>query len=150
MAKLTTTLFNKFKRYSILRKIYSYYFKTFYSDYAPQPKYISLDITHKCNLNCIMCNRRLGINNKELCFESFVKIIDQFPRLEYIGFMGLGEVFMNKDFIDMLRECEKRKIDAMFTTNGVLLNENNIKRLPKNVKEIFVSIDSLNPEFIRK
>lgn len=114
------------------------------------PKAISLDITHRCNLNCIMCNRRLGIDNKDLTFENFIRIIDQIPTLDFIGFMGLGEVFLNKDFIPMLKECEKRRIDTMFTTNGVLLNKNNIKKLPKNVKQIYISIDSLNPKIYEK
>lgn len=114
------------------------------------PKAINLDVTHRCNLNCIMCNRRLGIDNKDLTLENFIRIINQIPTLDFIGFMGLGEVFLNKDFIPMLEECEKRKIDTMFTTNGVLLNENNIKQLPKNVKQIYISIDSLNPKIYEK
>jgi MoaA/NifB/PqqE/SkfB family radical SAM enzyme len=143
-------IFHSLKKIKKLRSIYFYYFKNFYKEVAPPPKSINVEITHKCNLNCIMCNRRLGIDNKDLSFDNFVKIINNFQKLELIGFMGLGEVFMNPDFLNMLNECDKRGIDTMFTTNAMLLTESKIKSLPKNVKEIFVSIDSLDRELYKK
>jgi MoaA/NifB/PqqE/SkfB family radical SAM enzyme len=115
---------------------------------------ITLEVTWDCNLSCFMCARhvfKLGRNN--LSLEQFKYILGQFPRLKYINIVGLGETLMNPYFFEMLDIAQSRNIKVDLTTNGTLLNENNISRLNSSVSNIYVSVDSPCPEkyeWIRK
>lgn len=103
-----------------------------------------MDISWGCNLNCIMCSARQRLDNtnrKNLSPERFKLILAQLPKLRYINFMGLGEPLMNPYFFELLDIAQSRNIKASLITNGTLLNENNIKKLNKNLVKIYVSID---------
>lgn len=111
---------------------------------------INLEITWDCNLNCVMCPRlraqNFRIKDKNMSLEEFKYIVKNIPHLKHINIVGAGEPLVNPYFYDMLDFANSKGITISFTTNGTLLNENNINKLPKNVKYIYFSVDSLEKE----
>ncbi len=114
------------------------------------PLNLQIEPTTFCNLNCIWCSIKKS-NKKNMTFEQFKSIIDQFPFLIIFKFAGVGEFFMNKDFFRMIEYLKKKLIFyPCFTSNFTMIN--NFERL-SHIKTIFVSLDSSNKksfEEIRK
>ncbi len=118
-------------------------------DRAPSPRYIDLDISWGCNLDCIMCSARQRVSKlskENLSPERFEHILTQLPKLRYVSFMGLGEPLMNPHFFELLDIAQSKNIKASVITNGTLLDENNLKRLNDNLVKVYVSIDTPSPE----
>lgn len=107
--------------------------------------YCHWEVTWNCNQNCKMCPRNLfGPVGKRLnmSMKMFNNILSQLPNLRQANFAGLGEPFMHPNLLDMFDILGKKNVDIMMTTNGTMLNEETIKRLPNVRMQIHVSIDS--------
>ncbi|MFC1755621.1 radical SAM protein, partial [Thermoproteota archaeon] len=91
----------------------------------PYPVYIEIEVTTRCNLRCIMCEHTYWKEkSQDMPFKDFKMIVDQFPHLIWIGLTGIGESFMNKDFLKMLRYVKSRKISVeLFDTFYFIDNE---------------------------
>lgn len=119
------------------------------SSRAFTPRYLNLDISWGCNINCIMCSARQRVSKlskENLSPERFEHILIQLPKLRHISFMGLGEPLMNPHFFELLDIAQSRNIKASLITNGTLFNESNLKRLNDNLVRVYVSIDTPFPE----
>lgn len=113
--------------------------------WAPQPSSLILEITSNCNLNCIMCSsreKRESLSQKNLSVNEFNYILNQLPKLKEVIILGQGESFMNSDIYKIMEAGKSKNIKFDIVTNGTLLTEDNIKKLPDNVRQIMVSIDS--------
>jgi len=116
------------------------------------PRFAQVVITTNCNLNCVMCDKnnhdaKYELSNKILC--DLIKIM---PYLQKLVLRG-GEVFLYKNFNNILDEAQKNNVVIEILTNGLLLNENNIKKLIKSNAILVFSIDSpmkTTYEYIRK
>lgn len=108
---------------------------------------IEIDITEKCNADCIFCFQGNHENNKsQLSFETYSKLINDLKEmgLYYIGFSG-GEPFLNKEFLKMLSYAKEKGFRVSFITNGQIMNENDIEYFSKiGVDRVTVSFHSLN------
>lgn len=117
------------------------------SNYAFSPRGIDLEITWDCNLSCTMCVRQVvKIGGNNLSLEQFKYRLEQLPKVRYINIIGNGEPLMNPNFFEMLDLAGSKKIKVAITTNGTLLNENNIRRFNNSLSSVHVSIDSPCPE----
>lgn len=131
-----------------IKKIIEFIFQKHFfrlSNSPPLPYSINLDISWQCNLNCQICSARQRVsqtNKKILTIDQFKYILAQIPKLKYIHFMGLGEPLMNPFFYEFLKIAQAKSIQATLITNGILLTENNIKKLSNNLLKIYISIDS--------
>jgi radical SAM protein with 4Fe4S-binding SPASM domain len=68
-----------------------------------------------------------------------------------VAFIGLGEVFTNKDLFQFFIHLNRQNISLFFYTNGMLLLDKNIDALIRNdVKEFGVSFESAIPENFEK
>lgn len=116
------------------------------SETAPGPSSMNVEITWNCNLNCFMCPRHRAqsfkVDNKNMSLAEFRQIVEKIPSCRHINIVGGGEPFMNADFIEMLRFAESKGITVSFNSNGILLSEENILKLPQNVNLLWISIDS--------
>jgi MoaA/NifB/PqqE/SkfB family radical SAM enzyme len=64
---------------------------------------------------------------------------------------SLGEPFLNTNFWEIVSAIKKRGVAVGYTTNGLLLNNENIqKTLEKNADVVVVSIESLNKNIYEK
>ena len=98
---MASTYNNDFIRYLLLTKLYRWF--VFY------PRYFEVEVTTRCNLKCIMCEHTYWKErSQDLSLAEFMRIIDQFPKLKWIGTTGIGSSFLNKDFPGMLQYVKSR------------------------------------------
>jgi MoaA/NifB/PqqE/SkfB family radical SAM enzyme len=88
------------------------------------PRSIYIEPTSRCNELCQQCPRTLlsKEDDRDLSFEKFCYIVDQFPVLERVVLHGLGEPLLNKDLPLMIRYLKERGAYVLFNSNGILLN----------------------------
>ena len=84
---------------------------------------IAIEISNKCNLNCLHCYYAEKSNDTDMALEDFCLILNKFKHLEKVIISG-GEPLMNLQIVDILNECIKHDhIQFTITTNGTLFNE---------------------------
>src|SRR5437016_8267838 len=88
------------------------------------PRSIYIEPTTRCNELCQQCPRTLLSHeeDRDLTFEQFCFIVDQFPVLERVVLHGLGEPLLNKDLPRMVHYLKERGTYVLFNSNGILLN----------------------------
>jgi radical SAM protein with 4Fe4S-binding SPASM domain len=90
------------------------------------PIEVTLEITKKCNLNCLQCfsAEDRTKNNKELTKTELLTLGDEFGRLKVftVVFSG-GEPLLHNDFFEIASHFIKNGIDVGFSTNGTLVSE---------------------------
>src|SRR6266581_6305069 len=89
------------------------------------PRSIYIEPTSRCNELCQQCPRTLlsREEDRDLTYDEFRYIVDQFPVLERVVLHGLGEPLLNKDLPRMIRYLKERATYVLFNSNGILLNE---------------------------
>ncbi len=114
--------------------------------------YAWLEITDRCNLNCIHCYGEFGkpsTKNEELLTTSeWKKIIDKLIELKCkdIQFIG-GEPIVYNDFFELVEYAHAKGMDRVdIFTNATLIDENNILLLKKANCNIRVSVYGHNSE----
>ncbi|MEI7751186.1 MAG: radical SAM protein [Candidatus Omnitrophota bacterium] len=115
------------------------------------PDFVQVNFTFKCNLRCKMCDmqKQMEINKKEnkqveidtaLC----MKIIEDTKELgtKSIIFLG-GEPFVREDLFELVAYARSFHLETILVTNGVLLNDENIKKcFETGVHWLSVSLDA--------
>jgi len=122
------------------------------SEYGPIR--MQIEITDKCNFDCIMCDRhnlrKIRTLNNEIHYSKFKELIEQIRPL-YVTLNGLGEPLLNKELYKFLRLCNKKKITTSMPTNMSLMNEKNMKKLIKNPPSILTfSLHGTKPSIFNK
>jgi len=120
----------------------------------------SVEITTKCNVNCVMCTRaemikkhklNIGEINKNI-WKKILLDMKKFVNDDYkvvFAPMGLGEPLMNNKLNDILLDVKKtsNKIYIILVTNGVMLNDKYSRDLIDiGVDEISISLNVNNPK----
>src|SRR5947199_9125197 len=97
----------------------------------PLPRSIYIEPTSRCNELCQQCPRTLlsREDDRDLSFEDFRYIVDQFPELERVVLHGLGEPLLNKDLPQMIRYLKARGTYVLFNSTGILLNAKRVQEL---------------------
>jgi len=133
-----------------INKIITRCFKRPYCKSSPDG--IFLEITHRCNLNCIHCYTNSGVSNidrtKELSTQQIKQLINDASRIGvFIFSIGGGEPFMRKDIYDILKFGYQKNIEMIPVTNGHFINKNSILNLKNSgVGQIIVSLDGSRSE----
>jgi len=124
----------------------------FLYEFEPYPSYIEVEVTTRCNLKCIMCEHTYWNEpNRDMTFEEFKAIINQFPKLKWIGLTGIGESFLNKDFIKMLEYVKSKNIIVELYDSFFFIDEKTAEKLlDLKVEKIFVSLDATTKETYEK
>lgn len=118
---------------------------------VPDLKKLYIEVTTKCNLDCITCVRHSWQDPLEIMtMETFHKIIDSLsdlPQLEKVHFGGFGEPMSHPNFMEMVEKVRNRGLQVEIITNGTLLSEHNLERLIKlGVDTVVVSLDGPDEE----
>ena len=89
------------------------------------PRSIYIEPTSRCNEFCQQCPRTLlsREDDRDLSFDQFRYIVDQFPVLDRVVLHGLGEPLLNKDLPKMVRYLKDRGTYVLFNSNGIALTE---------------------------
>jgi radical SAM protein with 4Fe4S-binding SPASM domain len=87
----------------------------------------SIELTQRCNLNCIHCYNNLSAGDEkarqcELTYEEHCRIIDQITEAGCLWslFTG-GEILLRKDFLDIYTYAKQKGLLITLFTNGTLL-----------------------------
>jgi MoaA/NifB/PqqE/SkfB family radical SAM enzyme len=74
------------------------------------PTYLEVEVTTRCNLRCVMCEHTHWQEpERDMTFEQFDRIVQQFPRIDWIGMSGIGTGFLNKDYVRMMRHVKEQR-----------------------------------------
>ena len=119
---------------------------------APYPEAIEVEVTTRCHLRCVICEHTYWTEPpRDMSFDEFKMIVDQFPRLKWIGLSGIGSAFLNKDFLRMLRYLKTKNIFVEFFDTFDLIDRNISEELVKiGIDKIWMSIDAAKKETYEK
>ncbi len=123
-----------------------------------RPKIISLAMTSRCNLRCVMCDHGIrNVEKQDFDEALFGNIGDFIDTATMVDLTGLGEPLLSNLFWKILDRHPVSETTAddefilTFNTNGTLLNERNIDRiLSARVSKIRVSIDAADEATFQK
>jgi len=110
-----------------------------------RPTRVYIDLTHKCNYNCVFCN---SINNKtkEISLNEWEKIILKIKKELgncFLYFSG-GEPLLYKDFFSLLKFTKENGFYVGMVTNGFFINKvNAYKLINSGIDSITISLESL-------
>ncbi len=115
-----------------------------------EPNYlpVKLDIENvsRCNLSCDMCQVSTFKSKKrasDLSFDDFKRIIDDQVGVFELKLQGLGEPFLQDDFIEMVKYASAKDIWVRTTTNATVIHKNDYyKKIVDFINgEVQISID---------
>jgi MoaA/NifB/PqqE/SkfB family radical SAM enzyme len=117
-----------------------------------KPELVILDLTHRCNLACAMCDIRKKSTTRESELESreVFSIIDQVAewKIEHLVFSG-GEPTMREDLLELLRYGKEKKVKIGILTNGAF-SASMLKKLSPYLQDgecsLTVSLDGVKAE----
>lgn len=114
----------------------------------PYPEFCEIEVTTHCDMRCQLCEHTYwDVKPENMSFENFKKIINQMPDLRWVGMTGIGQSWLNPDYLEMMRYVKDRGI--------YIENFDNFKHITPNIsKEIidmgldklYVSMDAANKE----
>ena len=113
--------------------------------YPPYLKFLMINITEKCNLNCKHCYIT-DKNQVDFSFDKLKELIEEFYNLqgEKIVLTG-GEPFLYEKLEELLEFLINIPLKKVLLTNGVLIEKQKhlLDLIKENNFEVFVSIDGL-------
>jgi len=114
-----------------------------FRDYLPPC--IQLDISTRCNLDCITCSLHKYQRQKSMMsMETFACIEPVIKKFKTVLLGCNGEPFLHKDLFVMARRVRKRLPAGgiIVVTNGTLFTARNIKQLVSGaISEVIISVD---------
>lgn len=95
------------------------------------PPFLEIEPTTVCNLRCVCCEHTYWKEpSKNMTFEQFKKIFDDFGRPKWLGLTGIGSSYLNKDYHRMLAYAKSRgTIVEVFDHFCHFRNDNEIREL---------------------
>lgn len=113
----------------------------FQGDFAyTGPFYAQIDVTSRCNLQCLCCRYHSPLldkspqdnrSNKDFPFNLFGKLCNDLKTMNTgtIVFAGSGEPMLHPRIYDMISVAKSNGLEVIMFTNGTLLNELTVKSL---------------------
>jgi MoaA/NifB/PqqE/SkfB family radical SAM enzyme len=116
----------------------------------PFPTAVTFAVTYRCQAHCPHCSagNHVRTDVPELSAGEAKRAIDETTGLgvSVIAFTG-GEPLVRNDIFALVSHVDKRKAIAHLFTNGLLLTDENVKRLvDAGLYTLFLSLDSHIPE----
>lgn len=114
---------------------------------------ITVEPTNICSLKCPGCpHGHSFFNGKKqgsMKFNNFKKIIDLNEKyFKNVRFIGIGEPFLNKSLLEMMKYCSDNGIGVSAHTNGMLIDKKIIEKF-KQIKTAFrltFSLDGISAD----
>lgn len=123
-----------------------------FDNHGREMSYLRLAVTDRCNLRCTYCMPAEGIaylpEKKLLSWEEMLRIVRVLNQLgiRKVRITG-GEPFVRPGLMDFLQELAKiENLEICLTTNGVLLENHLGSLLNLGIKNVNLSLDSLDSE----
>ncbi len=115
---------------------------------AKTPFAAQVELTKRCNLDCLHCYVDHRPQQPELSTEELHELIDALADLGVlqIGFTG-GEIFLHPDLWDLIEHARQRSFMVRLLTNGTRLTQADVQRLKELcIGEVHISVYSDRPE----
>ncbi|HET9408482.1 MAG TPA: radical SAM protein [Candidatus Sulfotelmatobacter sp.] len=111
------------------------------------PLSAQIDLTYRCNERCVHCYLDHD-DHGEMTNEEIKRLLDEMAEAGvFILTLSGGEIFVRKDFFEILEHARKLSFCVKLKTNAILIRESEAKRLRElAVDSIQVSIYSHRPE----
>ena len=109
-----------------------------------KPRRMVVSITNRCNLRCLMCGQHFE-QQYDIGENAYNFVRNTIPYLEEVKWQG-GEVFLFNKFNELVELCNKYKVYQLIATNGLLINEKNIKLFLGDNIHLHFSIDAVDKE----
>lgn len=140
MVNYLKIIYSLFKFRREIKRAYKNNFKT-----VPRPLALHLETTYSCTCKCAFCSRWKikGRAKEELSHSQIIDLIDQAYELgvKMIILSG-GEPLLKKGILDAMLYARKKGMITNMTTNGTLINENNVEGILSAFDIINISLDS--------
>lgn len=110
------------------------------------PPLVWLELTRRCNLACPHCYIDAGkARSDEMGVDRWLKLIDELADMGVwaVAFTG-GEPTLHPAFVEIVHHARRRNLLVGIATNGTLLTDHLLKRLPVQGVIISVSIDDIH------
>lgn len=123
------------------------------SHIAAFPVVLQIELSNRCNLQCIMCPRQgMTRSRGDMDPALFRKIIDEAAgKAEFAILHLLGDSLLNPHLYEMIDQCREAGIRTVLSTNGTLLNEKHARRLRASQLDILIlSFDGFRRETYEK
>lgn len=112
-----------------------------------EPKLLWLEVTNRCNGNCIYCAREHVGKLHDMDFDLYKKIIDSCPNTETVQTSGFGEPLLYPDIVEAVAYAKRKKKHVRLVTNASLLTEDmSTQLLQAGLAEIRFSVDECTRE----
>ena len=114
------------------------------------PGNIWIEITNRCNLRCRSCYKLYGHHDSttDMDLDLFERIVQEVaPHAQSLNLTGSGEFLYHKR-IESIFQCLMQwpHVPLWFTTNGVLMTADWVRRLAQRRTEVIFSIDGTDQE----
>jgi MoaA/NifB/PqqE/SkfB family radical SAM enzyme len=116
------------------------------------PELVILEVTQRCNMNCAMCYNANAVERKEKTSTTELKnLICQIKELgcKMLSLTG-GEPFLREDLLELISYTQKKGIECVVYTNGILLEKYAEMIIKSGLSKLFISLDSHNKENYEK
>ncbi len=119
------------------------------STYFGLPGFVQIEITTKCNLRCMHCERNQDparITDADMPLELFKSIVGQlrYPA-QSINLVGLGEPLLNPEVFSMIEFAKKKGFEVSLIDNFTLMNkEKSLALVNSGLDYLYVSFDSVS------
>jgi len=110
----------------------------------PLPRSLYLETTSRCNSLCETCILTFGGREpqKDLTWEEFRKVVDQFPALDRVLLHGIGEPLLNRELPRMVAHLKGLGATVLFNSNAITLSPRLGRALvAAGLDELRVSLD---------
>ncbi|MEM4519645.1 MAG: radical SAM protein [Sulfolobales archaeon] len=118
-----------------------------------KPKEAVIEVTTRCNYNCIHCFRNLMFEEEagemnEKTFNNVIKGLTE-SKIEKVVFSGWGEPLTHPKIIEFINRVKDLGIYVVLNTNGSLLDKYVDELLKVEIDEVVVSVDSVETDVYR-
>jgi MoaA/NifB/PqqE/SkfB family radical SAM enzyme len=120
---------------------------------TPLPRFVQIEPVGQCNLACTMCPvvyRGEGERGKPPAFmnyETFCRVLEQFPQATQLHLQGLGEPFLHPRLFDMVRYAAGRGIEVTTNTNLTALSARRAEEcVASGLKHLYASLDAADAD----
>jgi MoaA/NifB/PqqE/SkfB family radical SAM enzyme len=119
-------------------------------DHKMMTDWIEIETITICDLQCNICENRYWPKSEPrtvMSYEKFLHIMKFFPNLKWIGLTGMGQSFLNKDYLKIIDYCKGKNVYIEIFDSFLHLDREKIEHLVDvGFDKIYVSLDAATKE----
>lgn len=118
----------------------------------PFPEFFELEVTTACDMRCTLCEHTHWKEKPVIMtYVNFLKVLNQFPNLKWAGMTGIGQSWLNPNYMQMLRTLKEMGVYIENFDNFKHINSEVSEELVKiGLDKLYVSMDASKKETFEK